>query len=943
MHSLTCSIRDFNAAADTCTVEVQGIGIVDAWIDGVAIAPTVDRSFIVAGAPGVITVPDINRPCDATLIQVTPPGDPVSYDPDQIVTYTGSLLVDTDITGAGCQDVTFPTPYSSVPVVNASAAHPAAVTISNVTETGFTACVTGGRVSSKHAVSYSSKSTKTSTATKNKALTVDHNEVEVGTHYILDFKDDDVVFTVESKDTPARNQVTATLSDAFKAGLGSASRGAFPYVEMQFDPGNTTTLTVPTGLAGLPIAWDTAIVNDYGLWDPATPTDFVAKEAGLYHVDAQINWLASSAGVRFTKIVVNGVPFVDPTTVGTSADKAKAGVSGDVHMQIGDVLTIVGAQTTGADLAIDYAQMAAYLVQGASTGTATRVSSAADLPLSASPQTISWDTTDTATPSTMHDATGQPTRLVAPADDHYLIAGRIVYAPGGATNVSVQLTKNGTDLLSTFDAAADPWVDVQDLQLLLKDDYIEAAVTFSGVGATPSLTGGTTQSHLVLASVGGGGDASGAGVASLDGLSGDVGLLAGSGIAVTILGQNLTIDNTAAAAALPSGGTTGQILAKASDSDYDTTWVDETGGTGSGVDSLNTQTGDITLSAGTGIGVATVGTTITISNTDPGSPYTLPDATTTSTGGVEIDHPAVGTHPVALTENSQGHIYTAQLPAGSVDVDPTLTGGDLLYHHDVTTAVIGFIGDSITEHVPTGGNNPPTNVAADLTTGSLAVTVNNQGISGTTSNDWTPTALTGYYAAALASFLAAGVTVCHIMLGTNDSDTANRISQATYTSNLAAICADLAAHGIVAVLSYSPYCVPGSGGGLYDATALTFLLQYQAAIDGLVNGTSIRQGDVEAYSYFQAHTSELADGVHPTATGSVDLAQLWANALAPILTAPLARLPLGAAGQVLTSTGTQPTWQTPPIATAWGPLCTGDAAPTLIGVGDGQPLMVQIV
>jgi lysophospholipase L1-like esterase len=314
--------------------------------------------------------------------------------------------------------------------------------------------------------------------------------------------------------------------------------------------------------------------------------------------------------------------------------------------------------------------------------------------------------------------------------------------------------------------------------------------------------------------------------------------------------------------------------------------------------------------AGSGIGVTAAGTSITITNTEPGSPYTLPDATTTSTGGALIDHPPTGSHPIALTQNSQGHIYTAQLPAGSVDVDPTVKEGDLLYRHPPSSVVVGFIGDSITLNTPSGGNPPPANVATDLTGGGFTVTANNQGIGSTTSADWTPSSGTGDYTAAKAAFLAAGVTVVHIMLGTNDSKNIVATTQAAYKSNLAAICADLIASGIVCVLSYPPYAVPGSLAGEIDAASLTLLQAYQTAIDQLVNGTTIRQGDVAAYSYFSTHTSELSDGVHPTATGSADLAALWAAALSPIVTAPLARLPIGTSGQVLTSNGLDPYWAT---------------------------------
>lgn len=47
---------------------------------------------------------------------------------------------------------------------------------------------------------------------------------------------------------------------------------------------------------------------------------------------------------------------------------------------------------------------------------------------------------------------------------------------------------------------------------------------------------------------------------------------------------------------VPTGGTTGQVLKKASDTDYDTVWADETGG-GGAVSSVNGQTGNVVLDA----------------------------------------------------------------------------------------------------------------------------------------------------------------------------------------------------------------------------------------------------------------------------------------------------------------------------------------------------------
>jgi len=48
---------------------------------------------------------------------------------------------------------------------------------------------------------------------------------------------------------------------------------------------------------------------------------------------------------------------------------------------------------------------------------------------------------------------------------------------------------------------------------------------------------------------------------------------------------------------IPEGGTSGQVLAKASDGDYDTEWVDSGGGPGGGVTSVNGQSGVVVLDA----------------------------------------------------------------------------------------------------------------------------------------------------------------------------------------------------------------------------------------------------------------------------------------------------------------------------------------------------------
>jgi lysophospholipase L1-like esterase len=55
--------------------------------------------------------------------------------------------------------------------------------------------------------------------------------------------------------------------------------------------------------------------------------------------------------------------------------------------------------------------------------------------------------------------------------------------------------------------------------------------------------------------------------------------------------------------------------------------------------------------------------------------------------------------------------------------------------------------------------------------------------------------------------------------------------------------------------------------------------EYNGVIDELVvaNGISVIPPDF--YSWFQAHTSQLADGLHPNGTGYQSMANLWSSAL----------------------------------------------------------------
>ncbi|HZU11413.1 MAG TPA: hypothetical protein VFB58_01120 [Chloroflexota bacterium] len=143
MINVVCTIRDYNAADDTCTVEIQGVGIIDLWVDGVAVAPTVSRGYLVYGASGVLSLPDQHRLCEASLIQVVPPTNLQTLQGGSVQrTLTGRTLITTDGTGNGSATVTFSSAFTTAPTVSLLGDNLAGLTVSTVSTTGFTAALT---------------------------------------------------------------------------------------------------------------------------------------------------------------------------------------------------------------------------------------------------------------------------------------------------------------------------------------------------------------------------------------------------------------------------------------------------------------------------------------------------------------------------------------------------------------------------------------------------------------------------------------------------------------------------------------------------------------------------------------------------------------------------------------------------------------------------------
>jgi lysophospholipase L1-like esterase len=222
----------------------------------------------------------------------------------------------------------------------------------------------------------------------------------------------------------------------------------------------------------------------------------------------------------------------------------------------------------------------------------------------------------------------------------------------------------------------------------------------------------------------------------------------------------------------------------------------------------------------------------------------------------------------------------------------------------VTSFVPGFIGDSIYANVPHDGSStltPPDAIALWLgrtLNQDRVIRYSNQAIGGWQTADWLPTA--PYLGPAITAFQAISVTHVMIMLGTNDASALHGVSANTYSSNMAAICNAIIAAGMKVILNYPPYVKPGALQGAFNETTLDLLIQYQAKIDLLVNGTTILQGDKLAFREFAKHAeptpedwyiapvSDVAapngdDWVHPNGRGVYALAELQAQKAMSIL------------------------------------------------------------
>jgi len=153
------------------------------------------------------------------------------------------------------------------------------------------------------------------------------------------------------------------------------------------------------------------------------------------------------------------------------------------------------------------------------------------------------------------------------------------------------------------------------------------------------------------------------------------------------------LNSTAQSRLMKTGGTTGQVLAKASNSNYDVEWVNQSGG-GGAVDSVNGQTGTVVLTASDVGALASSTSYVSSFNGSSGAiTYSAPvSSVNTKTGAVSLTASDVG----ALPDTYTAPVTSVNGQTGAVTVTDTNT----TYTISIASNVITLTGsDSSTSSV----------------------------------------------------------------------------------------------------------------------------------------------------------------------------------------------------------------------------------------------------
>ena len=213
--------------------------------------------------------------------------------------------------------------------------------------------------------------------------------------------------------------------------------------------------------------------------------------------------------------------------------------------------------------------------------------------------------------------------------------------------------------------------------------------------------------------------------------------------------------------------------------------------------------------------------------------------------------------------SSSSYAPTGTGPAETVSPEYVAVGDSITVgsHDDILTDGVGY--EPILGTLLTAAKGYPISVA-------------NEGISGTSSADGVVSIST-----VLAKYPTAKYYL--VMYGTNDATIPAVPSgwglipgdpgySGSYKDNMQRIISAILAAGKTPYLAEVPYTTD-------PLRSNAMIFEYNAAVDELVLTNNIMVTPPPFYAYFQAHTGELADGIHPNGTGYQSMANLWFSAL----------------------------------------------------------------
>lgn len=330
------------------------------------------------------------------------------------------------------------------------------------------------------------------------------------------------------------------------------------------------------------------------------------------------------------------------------------------------------------------------------------------------------------------------------------------------------------------------------------------------------------------------------------------------------------------------------------------------GGTGASITAQSVASGSsatVTISAGSTAGTLTLtdtgsGATASITVALGSSISLTPTSVTGDTAGNTVAVAGIGTSfsgsPFTVTGGYGARIVSQSVTsttAGSLVLNTGAIAGNLTISDSGTgksatlTIVppalgvlnVGFIGDSITQGT---NGNPVAAASAYLTALGYTVTVVNRGIAGTQTSDWAG----GAIGPAITAFLAAGVTIVHCMLGTNDAPAPNSRTAAQHFASMRSVVQQLRAAGLQVVISKPLWTVPNITFGSYtwpnDPAAL--YNAYYALDMTLCDGVAIFQGDTSNHTLSLQSPGVVLEGagLHPAnSTENNIVGENWALAI----------------------------------------------------------------